>query len=189
MINLKIKVKSSVIIFSENIYLELFLSESDKTKFLEIIKKNHQGNYINSLYSEPHDKINYEFSKWEITMKHFRNKSLNMDSYNILKPYYLVRLKDSRKIIGGVEVSLNNLNANIGLFIDKSHSNKGFGTESINCIVNFLKNNSKVKSVIWECYNNNHGSLKLAKKCGFDYIHDKQDDKDRTISTFILKIN
>ena len=186
---MKITVNSAIIIYSDKIYLELLLKELDKTNLLEVIKKNHSSSYINSLYSEQSNKINYEYSKCEISMKYFRNQSIDLLSYNFIKLYYVIKIKETQKIIGSIEISINDLNASIGLFIDESYSNKGFGSASVKCILNFLKNNSNIKTVIWECYKYNTNSLKIAKNCGFKYSHDKQDDTNRIISSFFLELN
>jgi RimJ/RimL family protein N-acetyltransferase len=82
----------------------------------------------------------------------------------------------------------------IGLFIDKDLAGKGFGSEAVNTMVNFSKNNSQLKKIKWCSDADNLASIKLATiklatNCNFTYVEPNMfyEEKNGIVHNYDLK--
>ena len=185
---LNICLKDALVIKSERVYLELLLSEKDKDDLLELCKKNFKDDYIKSLYGENPKYIDFSHTVFQVSTKFSRNHNYNDDSTKFTKLYYVVKL-NTGEIIGTFEIYGSGTNCvEFGLFIDQEHSRQHYGTQVLNTAIEFLKNNSSIGTIKWECNADNAGSTGVAKKCGFIHSADWEIYKGRTASTFLYKM-
>jgi RimJ/RimL family protein N-acetyltransferase len=212
-----ISLKDAHIIQGQRIYLELLLKQEDHKQLLDLCRKNCEGDYIKSLYSAPSESIDFNNIEFQVTMKLYRNKYY-MNEYwfdntaRFAKLYYVVKKtlasciqsqvnsdeksedcfttdnENTEEIIGTFEIYASGSGVEFGLFIDHDHSRQHYGTEVLNTVIDFLKKNSAIKTILWECASDNVGSIGVAKKCGF--VHTKYCEmyKGKMASVFQLNI-
>lgn len=176
------------IIKAERIYLELLTSEQDYEKLLELEKKNLKDDYIKSLYAERPEDIDFGHISHQVSAKFSRNCRLKDDEKDFYKLYYVIKLA-SGEIIGTFEMFSCYSGIEFALFIDQDHGHQYYGTEALNTVIDFLKKNSTVSKVKWECNADNKGSVGVAKKCGFVHFKDWVVYDERMASTFYLTID
>lgn len=129
---------------------------------------------MKTLYFLDPQYINFDFTMQQVSIKHERNKNIKDNDKNFSILYYVIKL-ESGVIIGILDINHFEYCRAIGfgLFIGQKYSGKGYRTNVINTIIEFLKKNKiSKKELKWECYSNNEASVRLAKKCGFVYDPD-----------------
>ena len=189
--------KDSTLIQGERINLELLLTDQDYKDLINLSKKNYKDDYIKSLYAEKPDDIDFDHTKFLVSTKYRRNKSYGDETTRFAKLYYVIKLKCSThstcdlatrsgEIIGTFEIYGCNGGVEFGLFIDQDHSHQKYGTEALNIMIDFLKKNSSIEKIKWECDTDNKGSVGVAKNCGFVHQSDSELYKGRMSSCFCL---
>ena len=53
-------------------------------------------------------------------------------------------------------------------------SRRGYGTQILKTLLDYLKNELKAKKFIWSCFSENIASKRLALKFGFVYTHSEK---------------
>ena len=182
---LNINLHRAKILSSTRIYLELLLTENDYDELLNVFKRNYTDNYLRFLYSMPSDRICYEISE-RCTNEHVvDNLSYDDNENEFEKLYYVIKLKNNQ-IIGGFDIYMCDNDLEIGLFIDKEHAGKGYGTEAVNLIIKLFENYSQIERIKWTCDVKNIASEKIAKKCNFIYTELKYISPGVTDKIFYL---
>lgn len=189
-ITLNVSLKDAKIIVAPRLYLELLLTQDDHDNLLKVVERNHENGYINSLYGEPPEDVDYDHSEYCISEKFRRNKLYvgDMETKQFSKLYYVVKLSSSNDIIGTIEIYGTRQCVEFGLFIDNQKSHQGYGTEALTAAIAFLKQNSNIKKFKWDCNVDNAGSIGVAKKCGFIHHKDWEIYEGRIASTFYLLV-
>jgi RimJ/RimL family protein N-acetyltransferase len=190
-ITLKVSLKDAKIIPAERLYLELLLTQDDYDNLLKIVERNHENDYIKSLYGERPEDVNFGHSIYNMSAKFRRNKSYtgDMTTKQFYRLYYVVKLLNSNEIIGTLEIYGNRQCIEFGLFIDNQKSHQRYGTEALNAAIAFLKQNSNIRTFKWECNADNAGSVGVAKNCGFVHHKDWVIYGARVASTFFLSLS
>lgn len=81
---------------------------------------------------------------------------------------FMVKYRDSNTIIGFVFVYVgDNLNAHIGYLLGESHWGKGYATELLVGLIDFIKHENEIKLLIAGVSPDNIVSSKLLSKLGF----------------------
>ena len=196
-IQLNACLKDIIILQSERLYLELLLKKDDHKNLLEVFRRNYENgsDYPKSLYGDHPDSVDFDHSRYYVNAKFERNHWLaeDMETKSFNKLYYAVKLKstDQQKpdeIIGTVEIYGNQRCLEFGLFIDQRYSHQKYGTEALKRAIEFVKQNTSVKKIKWECNADNVGSVGVATKCGFIHDSDWFIYEGRKASTFYLSL-
>lgn len=185
---LNICLKDAKVIKSDRVYLELLLCEKDRDDLLDLCKKNYENDYIKSLYGENPKYIEFNYTIFHVSTKFSRNCNYKENSTKFTKLYYVVKLKTG-EIIGTFEIYGSGTGCvEFGLFIDQEHSHQYYGSEVLKTAIEFLKNNSSIKTIKWDCNADNVGSIGVVKKCGFIHSADWEIYKGRMASTYLYKL-
>lgn len=91
--------------------------------------------------------------------------------------YWFIVKKNEKKVIGLIAFNgkpNNNNEVEIGYSLNSKYQHKGYMTNSILAICNWVKNNSTVKHVNAKTKINNFSSQRLLERCGFyEYFKDE----------------
>ncbi len=100
------------------------------------------------------------------SLKGIDDKYNNLDYYN-----WLITLKDNNKIIGGINLNVDNYNESLefNYAIDNRYTCNGYMTEALNLIKYFCLNEIKVNRLYGGCEINNISSKRVMEKCDFKY--------------------
>lgn len=100
------------------------------------------------------------------SLKGIDDKYNNLDYYN-----WLIMLKDNNKIIGGINLNVDNYNESLefNYAIDNRYTCNGYMTEALNLIKDFCLNEIKVNRLYGGCEINNISSKRVMEKCDFKY--------------------
>lgn len=100
------------------------------------------------------------------SLKGIDDKYNNLDYYN-----WLITLKDNNKIIGGINLNVDNYNESLefNYAIDNRYTCNGYMTEALNLIKDFCLNEIKVNRLYGGCEINNISSKRVMEKCDFKY--------------------
>lgn len=112
---------------------------------------------------DSHENIN-ETEEW---LRKCLSKYDKLDIYN-----WGIELKSNRKLIGSISANkLENDNDcyEIGYAIGKEHWTKGYATEALNGVINFLKEEVGIKNFFCRHAKENKASGSVIKKVGFKY--------------------
>ena len=109
--------------------------------------------------------------------------------------FWLIQEIGSRQVVGFVacdEIE-ENVYGNIGIAIGLEFIKKGYGTQSLNALVQYINENNG-KEIYYSHFKENEASQKLALKCGFKYIKTenrirRHDGKEFEELFYILNIN
>jgi ribosomal-protein-alanine N-acetyltransferase len=111
-----------------------------------------------------------------------------LDYFSSSDEFYAVELKSSKKVIGFL--TLNNCQEprtrNFGYCIHTQHQGRGYGTEAVNEIIRYAKNELKLNKLITGTAQNNIPSVGLLLAVGFKKIGESKgsfvaDDKGNPI--------
>lgn len=101
-----------------------------------------------------------------LSLKGIDEKYKNNDYYN-----WLITLKENNKIIGAINLRVNDYNESLefNYAIDKRYKNNGYMTEALNLVKDYCLNELKVNRLFGGCEINNIGSKRVMEKCLFVY--------------------
>ncbi|BBE30378.1 N-acetyltransferase [Tepiditoga spiralis] len=83
---------------------------------------------------------------------------------------FAIELLETEKYIGGCginEIDWKNSVATVGIFLGKPYWNKGYGTEALKILVDFIFNEMNINKVKLNVYSFNERAIKSYKKVGF----------------------
>lgn len=146
------------ILYSERLILRRFL-ESDAAELYE--------GYVNQesfLYYANKQKRSLEEQR--NSLKGIEEKYENLEYYN-----WLITLKSNNKIIGSINLNIDNYNESIqfNYAIDDRYKGNGYMTEALECVKKFCLEELKVNRLYGGCEINNIASKKVMEKCNFNY--------------------
>lgn len=182
-----ITLKEALIIKGKRIYLELLLKQEDFNNLLQLSKNNYKNDYIKTLYAEKPEYVTFSKTEFQIRTKYNRNISTQNDRKVFDRLYYTIKLQ-SGEIIGTLEMYSSYDAVEFGLFVDQDHSHQGYGTEALSTAIDFIRNNSNITKLKWECDRDNPGSVGVAIKCGFNHQSDSLIYSGRMASCFYLTL-
>jgi len=159
------------------INLRLFTKEYE-SKVLDIYTNNLSDGYLDKCIDANPNDVNRDF-----LAKRLRTKISLNDDYCYNKNFKIlayVIFDNEDNIIGivefyqntYVEIEQNNKELELGIFIDKKYSSKGFGKEAITLIIDFIRNNTNCDKLIAQTYSNNIVAINITKQFGFNYSHE-----------------
>ena len=94
------------------------------------------------------------------------------EKYNNLEYYnWLITTKVDKKIVGAINLNVNNYNESVefNYAIDDRYKGKGYMTEALEAIKNYCLNEIKVNRIFGGCEINNLASKRVMEKCSFIY--------------------
>lgn len=94
------------------------------------------------------------------------------DKYNNLEYYnWLITLKDSDRIIGAINLNVDNFNESLefNYAIDDRYKGNGYMTEALELVKKFLLEEVKANRICGGCELNNIGSKRVMEKCSFTH--------------------
>ena len=100
------------------------------------------------------------------SLKGISEKYNNKEYYN-----WLITLKSNNKIIGSINLNVDNFNESLefNYAIDDRYKNKGYMTESLNLVKDFCLKEVKVNRFFGGCEINNIASKRVMEKCNLKY--------------------
>ena len=100
------------------------------------------------------------------SLKGIEEKYNNPEYYN-----WLITLKNSGKIIGTINLNVDNFNESVefNYVIDDRYKGNGYMTEALNIVKDYCLNEVKVNRIFGGCEINNVASRKVMEKCSFVY--------------------
>lgn len=100
------------------------------------------------------------------SLKGIKEKYDNPEYYN-----WLITLKDSKKIIGAINLNVDNFNESLefNYAIDDRYKGNGYMTEALNVIKGYCMNEIKANRFFGGCEINNIGSKRVMEKCLLKY--------------------
>lgn len=165
---LKTGLSGARMINGPRLIMEILLDKNDQKKLIALHNENLSNNYIHSAFRDDPTAVTANSINEDITIKYDTNHQYARDEIEFYSIYYVIKLIPGN-IIGAIDLYGDSHMVEIGIFIDKNHAGKNYGTESVKSVIDFLKKNSTIQKLKWECDINNVGSISIAKKCGFTY--------------------
>ncbi len=100
------------------------------------------------------------------SLKGIDKKYNNPEYYN-----WLITLKDNKKIIGAINLNVDNYNESVefNYAIDDRYQCNGYMTEALEAVKNYCLNEMKVNRIFGGCEINNISSKRVMEKCAFIY--------------------
>ena len=100
------------------------------------------------------------------SLKGIDKKYENLEYYN-----WLITLNDSGKIIGAINLNVDNFNESLefNYAIDDRYKGNGYMTEALNLVKDFCLNEIKANRIYGGCEINNEASRRVMEKCFFVY--------------------
>lgn len=102
----------------------------------------------------------------EDEIKFYESISATNDTYT-----FAIETKESKELIGGCGINAidwKNSRATVGIFIGKEgYLSKGYGTDAMKVLVNFIFNEMNINKVKLEVYSFNARAIKCYEKLGF----------------------
>jgi RimJ/RimL family protein N-acetyltransferase len=126
----------------------------------------------------PEEKDLEKFEKWfseeELTKYWDTSFPLNRENFRekIFKTsdkYFMIKIKN-KKIIGFVEmknIDWKNSKCMIGIMIEKKEHNRGYGTDAIKTLLNFIFSQLNLHKVYLYVFEENKKAIRVYEKCGF----------------------
>lgn len=111
--------------------------------------------------------------------KWYQSNTALKDTYN-----FAIETLTDKKYIGGCgvnEVDWKNSKVVVGIFIgDKEYWNKGYGTDAMKVLINFIFQQMNINKIKLVVYSFNERAIKCYEKCGFqkEGIHRQEAYKD-----------
>ena len=91
-------------------------------------------------------------------------------------PIYSMIEKKSGNFIGCIEImDMTDNEGELGIAITKKMQNKGYGTEAINCLINYAFNKFNLNRLFLKVFPNNERAIHVYNKCGF-IEYERNDD-------------
>ncbi len=172
--------------------LVILLEEADADALCVLAEKNFENDYIKSAFTIPPEQVGFftfnlnHFFDWNKNVESFR--ITNLTSHRVSSLKYVIKLKNSVEIIGSLDIYGPDEETHLGVFIDREKAHQRYGTEVIQTIIQFLKEKTLAKKVIWECYLDNIGSMGIAKNCDFTHERDFELYEGHMASRFYLPL-
>lgn len=177
------------LILTEKLIISLLTDDAQKDALLRLCEENLENDYIKNYHSLRPNEIDMDYIEYDIDIKFNRNKYYTENQSEFERLFYTIALK-TQEIIGHMELfDHGNCVTEVAIFISHKHSRKGYATEALNAIVDFVKYHSNISTIKWECYSDDAESIGLAKKCGFSYVKDDTIYDNRMTSLYELKIH
>jgi RimJ/RimL family protein N-acetyltransferase len=102
----------------------------------------------------------------EDELKFYESISANNDTYT-----FAIEAKETEELIGGCgtnAIDWKNSTATVGIFVGKEgYLSKGYGTDAMNILINFIFNEMNINKVKLEVYSFNIRAIKCYEKLGF----------------------
>lgn len=172
----------------DRIDINFLKNKADYDAILELHLKNLDNDYIKPVYRQNFVFITADTVKNDLWFRFSANLWCGFNQKQFNQLFFIVRLK-SGEIIGAIDVSGFWQMVELGIFIAKQYSQKNYGTEAIQIMIDFLRKNTDIIKLKWECDYDNMGSLKIAKKCGFIFSHNFEMYTDKIGSSFYLDLD
>ena len=162
-------------------------------KFKENDAEKIYNSFINDesfLYYANKERRSFEQEKE--SLKGIEEKYNNKEYYN-----WLITLKNDI-VIGAINLNVDNYNESVefNYAIDEKHQNKGYMTEALNVIKEFVINDLEANRFFGGCEINNIASKKVMEKCGLkyegvlrNYLKLKDGYHDMRVYSFINRID
>jgi len=136
-------------------------------KFKESDAKEIYEGYVNQegfLYYAHKEKRTLE--EEILSLNGIEEKYKRNDYYN-----WLITLKDNNKIIGAINLQVEDFNESLefNYAIDDRYKGNGYMTEALKIVKEYCLNELKVNRLFGGCEINNIGSKKVMEKCSFVY--------------------
>ena len=83
--------------------------------------------------------------------------------------FWVIETKEENMVVGEISIENPNKkykNCDVGILISPEHGGKGYATEAVLKLLEYLKEN-KYHRVGWNSWDGNIASMRLAEKCGF----------------------
>lgn len=103
--------------------------------------------------------------KLEDEEKWYEEQTSRKDTYN-----FAIVIKDTGEYIGGCginSVDWKNRHACVGIFLGKPLWSKGYGTDAMKVLVNFIFSQMNINKVYLNVFSFNQRAIKSYEKCGF----------------------
>jgi RimJ/RimL family protein N-acetyltransferase len=103
--------------------------------------------------------------KLEDEEKWYEEQTSRKDTYN-----FAIVIKDTGEYIGGCginSVDWKNRHACVGIFLGKPFWSKGYGTDAMKVLVNFIFSQMNINKVYLNVFSFNQRAIKSYEKCGF----------------------
>ena len=184
---LKTGLNGAKIITSPRLFMEMLLDKNDYYKLIILQRANLANNYIKSAFRDHPTSVTDSSILEDLTIKYDTNRQYDHDEIEFYSIYYVIKLITG-ELIGTIDLYGDTQSVEFGVFIDASHSGKNYGTEAVQSIIQFLKKNSTVRKLKWECDVGNTGSITLAQKCGFVYSNQTEIYPGRFCYVFYLNL-
>ena len=94
------------------------------------------------------------------------------EKYNNPEYYnWLITTKEDKKIIGAINLNVDNYNESVefNYAIDDRYEGKGYMTEALEAVKNYCLNEVRVNRIFGGCEINNLASKRVMEKCSFIY--------------------
>ena len=100
------------------------------------------------------------------SLKGIDEKYNNPEYYN-----WLITTKTDKKIIGAINLNVDNYNESVefNYAVDDRYKGKGYMTEALEAVKNYCLNEVKVNRIFGGCEINNLASKRVMEKCSFIY--------------------
>lgn len=147
-------------------YNEILQSHSDILTNHLILRK-FKGDDAEDIYEYASDEMTVKYLTWNGVSSIEETKELITRFYS--QPgVYAIELKDSGKCIGciSLEVIPNHEKCNFGYVLNRNYWNRGYMTEALQAILNFVFDELEINRVEATHYEGNEGSGKVMEKCG-----------------------
>jgi ribosomal-protein-alanine N-acetyltransferase len=121
----------------------------------------------------------FEYSKDEEVVKYLtwnvhksvEDSKASITSYLMQPGIYAIVLKESEKVIGCIDFSfLDDKKATFGYVLNKKYWNKGYMSEALSIIIDYLFNDCGVEEIIGKCETENIASAKVMEKCNMKWF-------------------
>lgn len=93
-------------------------------------------------------------------IKYYREKLKNEE---VVLPIAIIIRGKNNVVIGDIQLNYNNNEVDIGYEVLESYRNKGYGTEAISEILNYIKKKCPKITITAKCFIDNKPSIKLLK--------------------------
>lgn len=171
----------------QRLIIELLLDPKDVPILNTILTKNLKSGYIYHLFRDDPTQINNEYIYEDTDIKYRINKYYTNDEIEFYGLYYVVKLL-SGEIIGTIDLYGDSNILEIGIFVDADYAGKNYATEAVEVMIRFLKNNSTIGKLKWQCDVTNFASIRVANKCGFQFDQEKDITPGRSSYVFYLDL-
>jgi len=141
-----------------------------------LIIRNFQDEDLDALLAYRNDPEVARYQGWSVPYLREKGKALIADMKEVYTPMQgqwlqlAVEIKETGEMIGDVAVRIHNHDSRqaiVGITIALAYWRKGYGTESMTAVLNYLFNTLELHRVEADCDTRNTASWKLLEKLGF----------------------